>query len=152
MSQVLFASNIAFSRKNGSVTQQELNLFELAASRVAPTRATTAKIMRRKLLYPGSCRALFDDVPDDVVGQPVSPNHPVLADRPKQQTFLDARRCRPIVNRIFHPTEEPVQCECGQTCQLSRQWPTDPPSAESSRIAGSPLLSVAGHMPEEGKA
>jgi hypothetical protein len=78
MSQVLFASNIAFSRKNGSVTQQELNLFEFAASRVAPTRATTAKIMRRKLLYPGSCRALFDDVPDDVVCQPVSQITPFL--------------------------------------------------------------------------
>src|ERR1019366_7092071 len=50
MSEILFAAEIAFRRLDGRMAQQELNLLQLAAARVAQLRTGSSQVMRRNML------------------------------------------------------------------------------------------------------
>jgi hypothetical protein len=57
MSEILFAAEIAFRRLDGRMAQQELNLLQLAAARVAQLRTGSSQVMRRNMLQARSLAA-----------------------------------------------------------------------------------------------
>jgi hypothetical protein len=57
MSQILFAPEVAFRSLNGSVAQQELNLLDLAAVRVAQFRAGPSQVVGRNVF--GDLKPIF---------------------------------------------------------------------------------------------
>ena len=67
MPEVLLASEIALGGLHRRMAQQELNLLDFAAARVAQFRAGPAQIVRRDMLQPRLLAAAFDDVPDNVL-------------------------------------------------------------------------------------
>jgi hypothetical protein len=50
MSEILFATQIAFRCLDGCMPQQELNLLQLAATGVAQLRTRLAEVVRRNML------------------------------------------------------------------------------------------------------
>jgi hypothetical protein len=67
MSKILFAAEIAFRRLHGCMPQQELNLLQLSAVRVAQLRAGSPQVMRCNMLQARSLAAGLDDVPHDIL-------------------------------------------------------------------------------------
>ena len=63
MNQILLRSQIPFGRLDGSVTQQELDLFQLAARCSAQLRAGPSKIMRSDAGKPHPFCVLLQHLP-----------------------------------------------------------------------------------------
>ena len=59
--------------------------------------------MRRQLRYIQFFRVHLDDVPDDLVGYPVTPNGSRTADAPKQLSFRNSRCSKPVVQQLLYP-------------------------------------------------
>ena len=57
MSEILFAAEIAFRRLDRCMAQQELNLLQLAAARVAQLRTGSPQVMRCNMLQARSLAA-----------------------------------------------------------------------------------------------
>ena len=66
LAKPLFASQVFLGRLNRDMTQEKLNLFQLAASTVTEAGARSSEIMRRKLGDSQSVRVLLHYVPDDL--------------------------------------------------------------------------------------
>jgi len=65
--------------------------------------AGAPEIMRCKLLNASSGCGIFDDIPEDLRGHPVSPDFASFVDRPEHPTGNDVRRFRPGVDDPLHP-------------------------------------------------
>jgi hypothetical protein len=74
MPEILFAAEVAFCSLNRSMAEQELNLLDLTAVRVAQLRAGPPQIMRRDVLQPSPLAAALHDVPYDVLRNAVAPH------------------------------------------------------------------------------
>ena len=82
---------ISLRRLHRYVPQQELNLLQLAASRMAEPRAGSSTIVRRKL---GDARlrgVVLHDMPDHLLGDAVAPNRFFPADASEQPPLRDRR-------------------------------------------------------------
>lgn len=61
MAKLLFGPEIPFGGLDRSVTQEELNLFQLATGQVAELRARVPQVVRREVLNSGACsRGLYN--------------------------------------------------------------------------------------------
>jgi hypothetical protein len=58
------------------MTQQELNLFQLAANGMTEAGARSSQIVRRELRHFKSFWVCFDHVPNHFFGHPVAPDCP----------------------------------------------------------------------------
>jgi hypothetical protein len=67
MSEILFAAEIAFRCLDRCMPQQELNLLQLTAARVAQLRTGSSQVMRRNVLQSRSLATGLHYVPDDVL-------------------------------------------------------------------------------------
>jgi len=67
MSEILFAAEIAFRRLHGYMPQQELNLLQLSAVRVAQLRTGSPQVMRCNMFQARSLAAGLDYVPNDIL-------------------------------------------------------------------------------------
>ena len=74
MSEILFATEIAFRRLDGCMSQQELNLLQLATARVAQLRAGSPQVMRCNMLQARSLAATLDYVPYDILRDAFPPH------------------------------------------------------------------------------
>jgi hypothetical protein len=74
MSEILFATEIAFRCLDGRMSQQELNLLQLTAATVAQFRAGSPQVMRRNMLQARSLAATLDYVPHDILRDAFSPH------------------------------------------------------------------------------
>jgi hypothetical protein len=91
----LLASQIPLRGLNRNVPEQELNLFEFAASGLAESRAGPAKIMRGKVWNSSLSRRVFHDVPDRLDGNAITPRMPGSIDPPENASIFDSRSCDP---------------------------------------------------------
>ena len=64
ISEFLLAAQISFGRLNGGVTEEKLNLFQLASREMALTSAGPAQVMWSEALDSCSLSSTSDDVPD----------------------------------------------------------------------------------------
>jgi len=103
MSEILFAAQIAFRRLDGCVAQQELNLLQLATTRVAQFRASSAQVMRRNMLQARSLAASLDDVPHNILRDAFPPHLSRSGNSSKDSSLRHPSRDRPLIERGFDP-------------------------------------------------
>jgi hypothetical protein len=72
--QLLLTAEVMFGRLDGHVTEEELNLVELAACQMAKTRTCPSQIVRREFVYAGSLGRSLDDPPKHLRRHALAPN------------------------------------------------------------------------------
>ena len=78
-SEPLYTAQISLGGLDGDVTQQKLNLLQLAACCVAETSARSAAVVWCQRLYPGRLAVLLHYVPYHLIGDPAAPDAPVAS-------------------------------------------------------------------------
>lgn len=104
MPKVLLAAQVSFGRLHRGVPEQKLNLFDLAATRMAQLRARSPQIVRRDALQPRFFAAPLYHVPDHVLGDRFAPNLSGPAHSPKNLSVPDPGSLRPLVERPLRPS------------------------------------------------
>jgi len=74
MSEILFATEIAFCCLDRCMPEQKLNLLQLAAVTVTQLRTGSPQIMGRNMLQARSLAATLDYVPHDILRDAFSPH------------------------------------------------------------------------------
>ena len=103
MSEILFAAEIAFCRLDRGMPQQELNLLQLAATRVAQLRTGSPQVMRRNMLQARSLAATLDYVPHDILRDAFSPHLSRSGDPSKDPSLCDLGCYYPLIECRFDP-------------------------------------------------
>ena len=103
MSEILFAAEITFRRLHGCVTQQELNLLQLAPAAVAKLRAGSPQVVRCDVLQPGSLAAGLDHVPHDILRDAFSPHLSRSGNCSKDPSFRNPGCSYPLIECRFDP-------------------------------------------------
>ncbi len=103
MSQILFAAEIAFRRLDGYMPQQELNLLQLSAVRVAQLRAGSPQVMRCNMLQARSLAAGLDYVPHHILRDAFPPHLSRPGDGSKDLSLRNPGCSGPLIKRRFHP-------------------------------------------------
>jgi hypothetical protein len=103
VSEILFAAEIAFRRLHGCMPQQELNLLQLAAARVAQLGTGSPQVMRGNVFQSRSLAAGLDYVPHNILREAFSPYLSRPGDGSKDPSLLDPGCDRPLIERSFDP-------------------------------------------------
>jgi len=103
MSEILFATEIAFRRLHGYVPQQKLNLLKLSAVRVAQLRTGSPQVMRCDMLQARSLAAGLDYVPHDILRDAFSPYLSRPGDGSKDPSLRNLGCSGPLIERRFYP-------------------------------------------------
>jgi hypothetical protein len=103
LSQVLLAAQVSFGRLHRCVAEQELNLFDLPATRMTQLRARSPQIVWRDALQPRLFAAALDHVPDHVLGDCFAPDLSGPAHSSKNLSVSDPGSHRPLVERPLCP-------------------------------------------------
>jgi hypothetical protein len=103
MSEILFAAEIAFRCLHGCMAQQELNLLQFAAARVAQLRAGSPQVMRCDMLQACSLAAALDYVPHDILRDAFPPYLPHPGHGSKDSPLRHSGCGRPLIERGFDP-------------------------------------------------
>ena len=77
--QILLAADVSFGGLDGCMSQQELDLLKFAARGVAQAGASPSQVVGGEFLDSDAGRAVLHNVPDDILGDPVAPDFPVLS-------------------------------------------------------------------------
>jgi hypothetical protein len=85
------------------VAKKELDLFQLTSIYMAKLCASPPKIMRCKVVKFHSQGTILDHIPDDVLGDPISPCCPVTTDGPEDSSGGDRCRCQQPVYGTLDP-------------------------------------------------
>src|ERR1039458_574506 len=97
MSEVLFATEIAFRCLDGCMAQQELNLLQLASVTVAQLRTGSPQVMRRNMLQARSLAATLDYVPYDILRDSFPPHLSRSGDGSKNPPLHDTGCSCPLI-------------------------------------------------------
>jgi hypothetical protein len=103
MSEILFATEIAFRRLHRCMSQQELNLLQLSTARVAQLRTGSPQVMRGNVLQARSLAAGLDYVPHDILRDASSPHLSRPGDGAKDSSLRDSSCYRPLIKGYFDP-------------------------------------------------
>src|SRR5450755_2299063 len=103
VTEILFAAEIAFRRLHRCVPQQELNLLQLAAARVAELRTGSPQVMRRDMFQTRSLAAGLHHVPHNVLRDALPPHLSCPGDGSKDPSILNTGCGRPLIQRNFDP-------------------------------------------------
>jgi hypothetical protein len=103
MPEVLLATQVSFGRLHRGVPEQELNLFDLAATGMAQLRAGSPQIVGRDTLQSRLLAAALYHVPDHVLGDRFAPNLAGPAHSSKNLSVCDPGSHRPLVECPLRP-------------------------------------------------
>lgn len=103
MSEILFAAEITFRRLHRCMSQQELNLLQLAAAIVAQLRTGPAEVMRCNMLQARSLAAGLDYVPHNILRDPVPPHLSRSSDGSEYPSIRDPGCSYPLIECCFDP-------------------------------------------------
>ncbi|HXS78278.1 MAG TPA: hypothetical protein VN753_19020 [Terracidiphilus sp.] len=78
--KVLFAAQISLGGQDGHMTEEELNLLQLAAIHMAELGACSAKIVWCEMVWPNPLSDPSHHVPNDLLRDSLTPRRPVSAD------------------------------------------------------------------------
>lgn len=101
--EVLFAAEIVFSRLDGHMSEQELDLLKLTAATVAQLRTGSAQVMRGNVLEARSLAAGLDYVPDNVLRDATPPYFSKSGHRSKDFALTNAGSSYPLIESAFDP-------------------------------------------------
>ena len=103
VSEVLLAAEIAFRRLDRCVSQQELNLFQLASAVMTQLGTGPPQVVGCDMLQARSPTAGPDHVPHHILRNALAPYLARPGDCPKDLSFGNAGGCRPLIERGFDP-------------------------------------------------
>jgi hypothetical protein len=110
--EALFASEVSLCRLNRNMPEQEFNLFQLAACCMSQTSARPAEVVRRNLNTSQFGCVRFDDMPDGLFGDAVSPGFPCPTDAPKYLPCRHTAKRAPLVDPQLHPVRHGNSALC----------------------------------------
>jgi hypothetical protein len=99
----LRAAEVPLGCLHRDLAEEKLDLLQLAASGTAESSATSAPIMRRELAYAYIRRELLDEVPDELLGDPLAPNLASAAYAAEQVSTGNSGGLHPVAQEIPHP-------------------------------------------------
>ena|ERR1700730_9205872 len=86
------------------MSEQELNLVQLSAGKVAQSGASAPQIMRSQFRYVRACGSRFHNLPKHLGCHTSSPNSSPLVNRSEERTVDDSARLHPFLNGSLHPS------------------------------------------------
>src|SRR5450432_3773048 len=89
VTEILFATEIAFRRLHRCVPQQKLNLLQLTSSCVAQLRTGSPQVMRCNVLQSSFFAAGLDYIPHDILRDALSPHLSSPRDCPEDPSLPD---------------------------------------------------------------
>jgi hypothetical protein len=101
--QVLLASEVAFCRQDGGVTEKKLYLLQFTTVHMAELCAGSPKVVWCEVVELQTKCTTPDYVPDDVFGYAVTPDSSVTTDCPEDSSRRGGCSCQPSVYGILHP-------------------------------------------------
>jgi len=103
MSEILFAAQIPFRGLDGCVSQQELNLLQLTAARVAQLGTGSPQVMRGDVLQARPFAATLDYVPHDILRDAFPPYLSCSGNPSKDPSVGDPGCHYPLIERRLDP-------------------------------------------------
>ena len=103
MSEILFATEIAFCRLDGCMSEQELNLLQLATARVAQFRAGSPQIVRCNMFQSCSLATTLDYVPYDILRDTFPLHLSRSGNPPKDPSLCDPSCHYPLIECRLDP-------------------------------------------------
>src|SRR5579862_1865525 len=103
MPEILFAAEIPFCRLDRCMAQQELNLLQLAAARVAQLRTGSPQIVRCNMFQARSLAARLHHVPHNILRDAFSPYLSRPGDGPEDPSLRNPGCSYPLIERCFDP-------------------------------------------------
>jgi len=103
VTEILFATEIAFRCLHRCVAQQELNLLQLASAAVAQLRTGSPQIVRRDMFQARSLAAVLHHVPHDILRDALPPHLSFPGDGSKDPSISDPGCRSPLIECCFHP-------------------------------------------------
>src|SRR5262249_2697215 len=101
--ELLFASEVALRGLDGDVPEEELDLIQFAAIKVAEARAGSPQVVRRQPVGARASRRRPDYIHQHLGRHAISPDTASLVDRAEPRALSDYRGRRPGVHRSLHP-------------------------------------------------
>jgi hypothetical protein len=93
----LLAAEVPLGRLNRDVSEQELNLLQLATRRMAESDTCPPEVMRREPINARFTGVVPNDVPDCFLRQAVTPGAPVLVYPPEHLPGGQIRILKPLI-------------------------------------------------------
>jgi len=103
MTEILFATEIAFRGLNRCMSEQKLNLLKLAATVMAQLRTSPAQIVWCNVIQTNSPAASPHHTPDNVLRDAIAPHLSQSSDRSKDTALFDVGCACPLVQSGFDP-------------------------------------------------
>src|SRR5580704_16585370 len=97
MSEILFATEIAFRCLDGCMPQQKLNLLQLATVAVTQLRTGSPQVMRRNMLQAHSLTTGLDHVRHDILRDAAAPHLSRSGDGSKNSSLHDTGCSCPLI-------------------------------------------------------
>lgn len=123
IAQSLLTPKVSLSRLNGDMTEQELNLFQLASGLMAKPCTGPSQIMRCYGWQTAALGPCFYNRPDHFGRKAVSPYPARLVDGAEQWACVDVGTECPIVDRLLYPLRNR---NCSDVPTFSSQVCNDP--------------------------
>ena len=142
MPEILLAAEIAFRCLHRCMPQQELNLLQLAAARVAQLRTGSAQVMRCDVLQARSLAAGLDHVPHNILRDAFSPylSHP--RDSSKDSSLRDPGCGRPLIERGFDPFGNGDRADVPTLADQIHYRPVPPADLDFTQLQANQLRST----------
>jgi hypothetical protein len=141
---LLFRSEVALGRLDRRVTEQELDLLQIAAVLAAELGAGPAQIVRSEAFDPDLFGRLLDHAPDRPVAQTLPHDLATLQDRPEELPFLEAGGRGPGVDRLLDPDRHRHGADPATLAAQIRNHPPVLAHLDLHLYIGSPVRAGAG--------
>lgn len=90
--EVLLAAEVTLGRQHRRMPQQKLSRLQLPAAAVTQLGAGSPEIMRDNMVQPCALATIFNHIPNDILGDTVTPYPSGPPDSTKDPAFSDSRR------------------------------------------------------------
>ena len=97
----LLAAQISFRRQHANMTKEELNLFQFPAIHMTELCAGSPEIVWSEMVQLHPLSAPSDDVPDDILGYPLTPRRPMSAYCSEDSACGHLRRFPPSIDCLL---------------------------------------------------
>lgn len=97
------AAEVTLSCLHRYVAEEKLDLLQLAARGTTESSTTPPQIVWGELVYANLRRELFNYVPDELLGNPFTPDLPRATHATEEATAFDSSSVHPLIQKTSHP-------------------------------------------------
>jgi len=102
--QILLAAQISLGCQHGNMAEKELNLFQFPAIDMAEFCAGSPKIVWSEMVQLHPLSAPSNDVPNDILGDSLTPRRPMAAHRAENSARRYLRQISPSIDCLLDPS------------------------------------------------